>query len=71
MMAVPAIPPIGLGFLAGVITSGVGGCATFGFVLAGFILLILVQRALSRAAREAAENAGEAQPVVAQPLRRG
>jgi hypothetical protein len=40
-------------------------------VLAGFILLILVQRALSRAAREAAENAGEAQPVVAQPLRRG
>jgi hypothetical protein len=69
MMAVPAMPPMGIGFLAGAITSSVGGCATLGFVIAGFILLILVQRALSGAAREAAQNAAEAQPVVAQPLK--
>ena len=70
MMAVPTMPPMGIGFFAGVIMSGVSGCATFGFVIAGSILLILVQRALSRAAREAAQNAAEAQPVVAKPLER-
>jgi hypothetical protein len=71
MMAVPAVPPMGIGFFAGAIMSGVSGCATFGFLIAGFILLILVQRAFSAAAREADENAGEAQPVIAKPLERG
>jgi len=70
MMAVPAVPPIGIGFFAATALSGVGGCATFGFVIAGSILLILVQRALSGAAREAAQNAAEAQPIIAQPLER-
>ncbi len=71
MMAVPTMPPMGIGFFAGVIMSGVSGCATFGFLIAGFILLILVQRALSGAAREAAQNAAETQPVIAKPLERG
>ncbi len=63
MMAVPAVPPMGIGFFASVIMSGVGGCATFGFVIAGFVLLILAQRALSATAREAAQNAATAIPV--------
>ncbi|HUU98821.1 MAG TPA: hypothetical protein VM487_24075 [Phycisphaerae bacterium] len=71
LTAVPTQPPIGFGFAVAWYSSSVGWRAMVGFAIAGFILLILVQRALSSAAREAAQNAAEAQPVIAQPLERG
>ncbi|MFH1746463.1 MAG: hypothetical protein ABIG44_05395 [Planctomycetota bacterium] len=39
--------------------SGLGGCATTGFLVAGIVLLILVQRALARAAREAEQTVAD------------
>jgi hypothetical protein len=70
MMAVPSPPPIGVPLVVGVTSGLLGWCAMFGFVIAGFVLLILVQRALSQAAREAAQNAAEAQVILATPLER-
>jgi len=71
LMAVPTQPAIGFGFAVAWYSSSVGWRAMVAFAIAGFVLLILVQRALSHAAREAARNAAEAQPVIAQPLERG
>ncbi len=71
LMAVPTQPPIGFGFAVAWYSSSVGGRAMEGFAIAGFVLLILALRALSATAREAAQNAAEAQPVIAQPLEHG
>ncbi|MFQ5806454.1 MAG: hypothetical protein ACE5I3_08390 [Phycisphaerae bacterium] len=57
VMAVPIQPPIGLPFTVAWYLSSVGGRAMIGFVIAGLVLLIFVQRALAQAAREAAEIA--------------
>jgi uncharacterized membrane protein len=53
-MAMPTITP---GFVISIIAYGLGGCASLGFAVAAFVLLIMAQRALSAAAREAASNA--------------
>ena len=57
LMAVPTQPPIGFGFAAAWYSSSVGWRAMVAFAIAGFVLLILAQWALSSAAREAAANA--------------
>ena len=50
-------PPMTGSLLAAMIALRFGNCVGLGFGIAGFVLLILVQRALSTAAREAASNA--------------
>jgi len=68
MMAMPTPPPIGPAFMFTSCLTGVGGCAAAGFAVAGIVLLILVQRTLSQAAREAAENATLGSPVASTPF---
>ena len=57
------MPTPGVGFMVPGVLSGFGFCAMIGFVIAGLMLLILVQRALAHAAREAAGNAVTFGPI--------
>lgn len=56
-MPVPPIPTFGPWYAVASTLSGLGACGTFGLVVAAFVLLILVQRALAQAARLAEQNA--------------
>jgi hypothetical protein len=51
------MPPFGPGFFIASTLTGLGGCGLFALAIAGFVFLILVQRALAQAARAAEQNA--------------
>ena len=56
-----ALPPVSPIFILSSIAMGVSGCSLFGVTIAGLVLLILMQRALSNAARLAEAAAAPAQ----------
>jgi len=56
LMTVPTQPPIGFGFGVAWLLSGVGRRALVSFAIAGFVLLILAQRALAGVATRAATS---------------